>query len=518
MAPTKPADPASEARDTLIKALLANRTDHKARNAELEKKLVARDARVAELEVELAASNVRISELEALLAKQAEQIEVLTEQLGQNSSNSHLPPSSDGPGAASQGKRGNKSRAAKDKKSKNKRKRGGQKGHRGAHRGLLPLDQVDELIQLFPAACEGCAAALPKTPDSDPRRHQMVELTRTGRHITEWQRNEVQCCCGHRTRAAYDPAKIPASPFGPRLTAVVVMLTGVYHLSRRKTRRLLRELFEIQISLGAISTMEARASEGLVSAVEEAQRAVEGAAVKYADGTSWLLAGVTLSLWTITTTAATIYKVFKDGCRETIRPLFGALIGILVSDRASVFGFWAMALRQICWCHLLRKFVSFSQRDGPAGAIGQELVDYTVLMFEYWHGFKDGQLTRCELAAWMRPLQLQFEATLERAVAAGIVRLSGSCADILKHRQALWTFVTHEGVEPTNNAAELAVRSFVLWRKMSFGANSERGNLFAERIMTVAHTARKQGKDVLEFLVRCVTAHAPGCRCGPCST
>jgi transposase len=182
----------------------------------------------------------------------------------------------------------------------------------------------------------------------------------------------------------------------------------------------------------------------------------------------------------------------------------------LVSDRATVFGFWAMALRQICHAHLIRRFVSFSQRDGPAGTIGRELLDTSALVFEYWHGFKAGQLTRDELQMWMRPVKRQFEAALQRAVAADIPRLSGSCADILAHGDALWTFVTHEGVEPTNNHAELMLRPLVLWRKRSFGCQSERGLRFVERVMTVTFTARKQGHNVLDFLVGCVTAKRDG--------
>jgi transposase len=366
------------------------------------------------------------------------------------------------------------------------------------------------VVDLFPEACDGCGASLPDTPDLDPRRYQMIDLVAFRRHITEFRRHEVQCDCGHRTRAAYDPERIPASPFGPRLMVVVAMLTGAYHLSRQQTKQLLHELLGIEMSVGAVSAIEARMSECLVSAVEEVQREVENASVKYTDGTSWLEAGVTLSLWTLASAAVTLYKILKDGRSKTIRPLFGALKGILVSDRATVFGFWVMAFRQICWSHLTRRFISFSERDGPAGALGHELVGYTELMFEYWHGFKDGRLTREELEAWMKPLQRQFEQTLERAVAANIKRLSGSCADILAHKDALWTFVTHEGVEPTNNDAERALRPFVLWRKKSYGAQSERGHRFAERIMTVVHTARKQSKNVLDFLVRCVTAQRDG--------
>jgi transposase len=294
------------------------------------------------------------------------------------------------------------------------------------------------------------------------------------------------------------------------LVAVVAMLTGVYHLSRRKAQQLLRELFGVELSLGALSRMEARASQALAPAFDEAQREVEAAAVKYTDATSWLRAGVVMSLWTLASMMATVYHIVQDGRRETIRSFYGLLKGILVSDRATVFSFWCMAFRQICWAHLLRKFVSFSERDGPAGAIGRELLGCTALVFEYWHGFKTGKLTREELEIWLRPVQRQFEAALERAVAAGIPRLSGSCADILAHGGALWTFVTHEDVEPTNNHAERELRGFVLWRKRSFGSQSERGERFAERVMTVAHTAHKQGKDVLDFIVRSVTALAQG--------
>lgn len=219
---------------------------------------------------------------------------MLTEKVAQNSSNSHRPPSSDGPTSSASGKgRGKKSSS----------KRGGQKGRRGAHRALIPVERVDEIIEMFPDACEGCSAALPPTLDVDARRHQMLELL-TGkpgrRYITEFRRHEVKCArYGHRTRAAYDPTRIPSSPFGPRLTAVVAMLTGVYHLSCRYARRLLREMFGIEISLGALSTMEGRASEAVVLAADEAQREAQDADIKHADATGWIHAGATRSLWVL---------------------------------------------------------------------------------------------------------------------------------------------------------------------------------------------------------------------------
>jgi transposase len=238
---------------------------------------------------------------------------MLTELLNRNSKNSHLPPSSDGPGSGGG--------AAGTGRPKSGRKRGGQKGHRGSHRELLSAERVDTFVDLFPDVCLGCACRLPQVVDVAACRYQQLELREHRPHVTEWRRHEVDCeRCGACTRAAYDSAQIPSSAFGPCLTAVVAMLTGAYHLSRRKTQKLLAELFGISVSLGAISAMEQRASEALAAAHEEALREVQYAGVKHADATSWTRSGKLMSLWTLATAAATVYQIFVNGCRDTIVP------------------------------------------------------------------------------------------------------------------------------------------------------------------------------------------------------
>lgn len=470
-------------------------------------------------DAELAVALVRIGQLEAVVAKLSEQNAELGEQnaelaeqnaelmrrLGEDSGNSNKPPSSDPP--ANRAAR----RAKKAGKDKTKRKRGGQPGHKGASRTLVPAEDVDEARDLYPDACESCWNRLPEVPDANPKRYQQVELVALRRYITEWRRHEVTCPgCGHRTRAKYDGAVIPSSPFGPRLVAVVALLTGSYHLSRRKTRDLLRELLGVMISLGSVSNIEARASAAMQTPVDEATQEALRAAVKHTDGTSWYQAGVLKSLWTIATTAVTVFAILDDGKGETLKRLFGKRRGILVSDRATALKFWVMKWRQICWAHLLRKFISFSERDGPAGVVGKELVDYVGVIFANWYELKDGKITRAEFQARMDPVRKNFEAALGRAVAAKIRGVSGSCADMLDHREAFWTFVDKLRVEPTNNHAEQMLRAFVLWRKRSFGTQSERGNLFATRVMTVVETARKQGKNVLDYLTACCAAHLDG--------
>ena len=208
------------------------------RIVDLKEQLVAGAARVADLKEQLAAKDTRIAALEGQVAALTKQVAELVEKLGRSSLNSHLPPSSDPPGThAGKGKKGG-------------RKRGGQRGHGGATRKLVPLEEVDEVFNLFPNECGNCWAGLPEVLDPAAKRYQQTELLPPAkRHTKEWRRHKVACPqCGYRTRAPYDATRIPASPFGPRLMATAATLSGDYHLSRRKTVRLLFELFAIQPS------------------------------------------------------------------------------------------------------------------------------------------------------------------------------------------------------------------------------------------------------------------------------
>ncbi|MBN4059259.1 IS66 family transposase [Endomicrobium sp. AH-315-J14] len=458
---------------------------------ELQGVLAERDAKLTEREAEIAQLAAEVKRLTELVA-------ALQERLGQDSNNSSKPPSSDTPASR------NKRKQARGELKK-KRKRGGQKGHKGHRRELLPESEVDEIVHVYPEECQNCWAPLPEVADLYAKRHQVTELPPVKPHTTEYRRHKVQCdCCGHKTRAKQDG--VPTTAFGPRLTALMALLTGVYHLSRRKARDLLSDVVGVRVSLGALSAVEARVSDAVQPAVDEAWDHVGRAKVKHTDGTSWRQSGAMLSLWTIATTAATVYRILADQSKKTLRPLYGALRGILVSDRAKALNFWAMERRQVCWAHLIRRFISFSERDGPAAAFGRELLDYTGVVFEYWNAYKAGELSREQLITRMLPVRKQMEVTLTRAVSADIKRVSGSCADMLAHKEAFWNFIDRNGVDPTNNHAERELRAFVLWRKRSFGTQSERGNLFAERLMTVAHTARKQNKNVLAFLTACCQA------------
>lgn len=470
---------------------------------ELQHRVAGLETQVAQLLRVIAERDAMIVELTAKNVKLEARVAELEEKLGQNSSNSNKPPSSDAPGAS--GTSGGGARSGKP----SGRKQGGQPGHRGSRRVLLPAEQVDAVVDCFPPACELCARALPQRPDANALRHQVTEVPPVKPHTTEYRQHGVGCRCGHVTRGKL-PHGVSTVPFGPRLIAWVASLVGVYKLSRRATQALLWEMLGVRMSLGAISTCERRASDALESAHGEAFVHARDAPVKHIDATSWFEAGKYKHVWALVTAAATVFQIRDDGTSETVKSVLGRIKGILVSDRATAFLFWKMKRRQVCWAHLMRKFVAFSERDGDAGRIGRELLGYATLIFSYWHQLKDEKLSRRTFRHWLAPIRARVEAVLADAGQRDIPRMSGSCRDMLEHRAALWTFVDHEGIEPTNNDAERALRAAVIWRKTSLGTQSERGSRFVERILTVTYTLRRRGRDVLGYIRDAVEAFMHG--------
>lgn len=446
-----------------------------------------RDARIAKLEAQVAALLARIAELEA--------------RLNQNSSNSNRPPSSDSPA----------DRQARGGKAPSRRTRGGQPGHKGWKRDLLPPEKVNRTRERFPNRCRrrGCGKLLSRRPNGEPLRHQVLEVPPIEPDVTEYRLHSVACECGKVTRATL-PAGVPRGMCGPRLTALIGMLTGVYKLSRREAARLLGDVLGVDISLGALSESEADVSEAIEVPVEEARIYVSEQPAKNVDATGWRQAGLARTLWTIATPLVTVFGIVTDGSRASLRGLFASIRGILITDRGTQFGFWAMDQRQICWAHLVRKFAGFAEHEGPTGQLGEELLFWSQAMLHYWHLARDGTMSRRRFRTVMVSMRPIVEGLLDRGQRLGMRGVSGSCEDILEHKLALWTFVDHEGIEPTNNHAERELRGFVLWRKNSFGSQSDRGNRFAARIMTVAHSLRKQHRHVLDFLTDACTAALTG--------
>lgn len=429
--------------------------------------------------------------LRALVAKLETRIEELERRLAQNSQNSSRPPSSNSPSVK-----------LPPKKKRSGRKPGGQPGHKGSHRALLPASAVDETEEIWPTTCEGCHAELPtvlRTEVGEAFRHQVVEIPVIKAHVTEFRLHGQHCdLCGCTTQADL-PAGVPTGAFGPRLRAVIALFTGAYRVSKRVAESALSDLFGVELSLGSVSAAEQSISQALAAPVEEAREYVRGQDVLHADETGWREARKRAWLWIAATPLVAVFLVHARRNAVAARELLGDFAGILVTDRWSAYREWKR--RQLCWAHLLRDFNFFAESKGTARVIGKRLVRSTHKLFRNWHRVRDGTMTRDAFVRSATSMRRDFERLLTRAKGCQAHRVGGMAEAILTMEPYMWTFLHVEGVEPTNNLGERGVRPAVLWRKGSFGTHSQDGSRYVERIMTVVVTLRMQKRNVFQFLV-----------------
>jgi transposase len=365
---------------------------------------------------------------------------------------------------------------------------------------LVPVEEVDAVIPLKPEQCARCQQPL-TGDDPQPQRHQVLEIPPIKPVVIEYQLHQLVCrVCGDTTRVVW-PEGVTTRAYGPRVQAITALCTGAYHLSKRTTQQLLDNLFGVPMSLGTVSTLEAATVEAVAAPVEEARAYVQQQASVSMDETGWRQGNQRAWLWVAVTTWVTVFLVRLSRGGQVARELLGAAFdGILVTDRFSAYNWYPVRWRQLCWAHLLRDIEAMIGRDGRAQEIGQALRSHARQMFHWWHRVRDGTLKRSSFRSYMTPVRWEVERLLEAGSTCGEAKTEGVCREILKRRQALWTFVHLEGVEPTNNAAERAIRPGVLWRKGSFGTQSAQGSRFVEAMMTVVATLKQQHRNPLDYL------------------
>lgn len=457
-----------------------------------------RDDRIDELEQQLKAALAQNAKLEQQLKVALERIADLEERLGTSSRNSSKPPSSDSPKQQADRK---KKAAAITKRFSKKRKPGGQPGHKGFSRALVPLAEVDRHHDCIPESCENCEAKLGDR-DPSPQLHQVFKLPEVRPEVDQYALHAVECDkCGHVTRGRL-PLGVPTGAFGPSVVAMVTLLIGVCRLGKRTVQQLLADQFGLSISLGAIIGCQQLGSEALEAPVDEARQLVRHATVKHSDETSWRQGAdrAKVWLWTVVTKSVTVFAIQRERSTEAAKTLLGKLGGVLVSDRYSAYSFWRPWMRQVCWSHLIRDFVAIAERGGTSKRIGDALLEEARRLFGWWHRVRDGDLSRERFQTYVRPLRKRVHALLTQGQACKQPKTARTCVKILQLFDALWLFVERAGVEPTNNTAERAVRHGVLWRKISGGTHSEQGSRFAERVLTVVATLRQQNRSILAFL------------------
>jgi len=433
----------------------------------------------------------------ALVQSLEGRIAELEQRLNQNSTNSSKPPSSDPPSVK-----------RRPPASPSGKKRGGQPGHRHHPRALVPPEQLRQVIECKPPCCRWCGDDL-HGYDPEPLRHQVAEVPPIQPVVDEYRLHRLKCPrCGTSTCAVLPPG-VPAGAFGPRLRAILSVLAGAYRLGKRPIQQLAFDLIGLTISTGMICRLERQGADELEVPVEERRQHVRNAASAHIDETSWEQGRDKAWLWVAVTKLVTVFTIATSRGAEVAKGLLGTAAGkVVIRDRLKSYG-W-IRRRRSCWAHLRRDFQAMIDRGGESAEVGRLLLGHSNRLFDWWHQVRDGTMARATLQSHVALLRFSFREDLRRGVACGCARTAGTCRELLAGEAHLWTFVRVEGIEPTNNDAERALRHGVIYRKLSGGTDSEAGSRFVERMLTVVATCRQQEINVPDYLTRCYQAHLDG--------
>lgn len=432
------------------------------------------------------------------LATLQTEVRELQTKLRQNSRNSSKPPSSDPPSAP-----------PKPPKVLRGRNAGGQPGHPGSSRPLVPPERVDEPIELLPDQCPTCAQVfagdLPTL--AGPHRTQVFELSVVQPHIIEY-RQHTRCCPTCRQFVTAElPADAPPGGFGPRATALIALLRGRFRLSIDDTAECLAELWNLPLCSASVVTSCARVSAAIAPLDAAIAELVQAAPSRNVDETSWPTETRRGWLWVAVSPLATCFRIQQSRSPPALRALLGeAYYGIVGSDRYVAYNQLATRNRQLCWAHLIRNLRGLLEEERAATCWAARLLEQSDELFLAWQLYKGGWVDRVSLQMALLPVRQAMRGQLQEGAGGADPKIAGFSQELLKYWDALWTFSQVEGIEPTNNAAEQALRHAVLWRKSSFGSRSAAGCRFVERILSVHATCRQQGRSFFKLVTEAVRA------------
>ena len=443
----------------------------------------------------------RLAAYERHMVAQDRRIAELEERLGMTPANSSLPPSSQHPHAKPNSDQNKPAGAAK-------KKRGGQPGHKKHERTLVPIEQVDHIVPLHPTNCRGCGGKLTGN-DETPLRHQVWELPPIKPIITEYQRHRLTCECCQMTTCATLPEGVSDSQAGPRLTALAAILMSCFRHSKRQTELFFESVLNVPASTGWLVKLQTRATDTLRPVYDELHAAVREESRLGIDETPFKECSQRVWMWVFVALHFTIFSIRGSRKRDELNTTIGPQYeGIVTSDRAKMYHHLEHV--QYCWAHLKRDFQSVAEaRHDAAREIGEALVEQTRVLFRQHARYRDGTITHAKLKSSLSGVRKEVEALLLRGLNCDHRKTSGMCQELCFNKARLWTFLEHKDVAPTNNHSERALRSAVIWRKLSFGTQSESGSQFVETLLTILETCRRQNKNAIDYITHALTTGKP---------
>jgi transposase len=453
------------------------------------------DERIAALSAENLALREEVRALRATIAQLQERIRELEARVKQNSRSSSRPPSSDLPSVPPRSGR------------RSGRRPGGQPGHPGQRCAPVPREEVDHVVDCWAKECAHCRHPLPGAGDAaeqGPPVPYQVQDVRIERVVTQYDQHRVACPRCGRTTLGPLPAGVAHSQYGPGVTALVALCSGVFQLARREVARLCQEIAGIHLSVGSVQKLCEEIGAGLAGPVEELTEAIRRQPAVGVDETGWRDCFQRRYLWRV---GCPLGSIFKIGTRaaEVGQSLLGATFsGCAMTDRYGGHNWLSRLRRQFCWAHLKRDGQALVDLAGAAAGYGKAICAAAHDVFRLWDNFRAAGKTaeaRRVLQAGLVPVQERLRPVLQSGCRSRNRKVVNLCRAMLEGWESLWLFSVQEGIEPTNNDSERDLRRAVLWRRRSLGTHSPAGAAFVERMLAVSSTCRRQARSSLIYLV-----------------
>jgi transposase len=294
------------------------------------------------------------------------------------------------------------------------------------------------------------------------------------------------------------------------LSRLPLVLSGAYRLGKRGVAKLLRDLFGVPISPAMVCKLQHRTADAMGPVAAEVHAYLVGKEANV-DETEWTEGRKSGWLWTAVGRWVSAFVIRPSRARAVLKELIPGRPGVLTTDRLSVYDHLDKNAHQVCWAHLRRDFQAMIDRKDAGSAIGEGLLGCADRLLEHWKRVRDGTLSRVAFREGpLDAIVAEVNTLLARWSDCASKKTRNVCYELLQLGPPLWRFAWVEGVEPTNNEAERVLRHGVFWRNTSYGTDSARGSRFVERILGAVDSCRKQGRDLLTYLMDVVQAARSG--------
>lgn len=427
-----------------------------------------------------------------IIEKLSHRIVALEERLDTNSSNSSLPPSRD------------IYKAKRYDRPKSGRKPGGQPGHTPSSYKLQP---ADEIINVMPLECSCGSTDFIETGHYRPE--QKIEIPAIKPYVKEYRLYDAHCISCGKARRAKLPEGVGPDLLGSHAKSIISAFSGFFQNSKREVQGIMRDIFNLPISLGLVSKTEGRTNKALRKNYDELVEQAEESANLHMDETGHRCRGERGWAWVFTNKDLCVFKLSDSRGKCVLESMFPEYEGYVNSDRYAVYNHFDESKRQLCWAHLRRDFTRFAHsKYVDIGLIGDNLLKICSAVFGYHSAWRSGEIRHSHYMRKMKRLRnrlwRQLSSVLELRDRERAQRVA---KNLLKSFDMMWRFLDNATLEITNNLAERQIRKYVIYRKKNLFTWSERGNQFIERILSLFMTYKGRQQQPFEVLGSIISQH-----------